>query len=297
MHLEPIVSGFGDIEKHLFSGYPPASGIPELRQTFSNQLKHDQQLDYDPEKELLITNGVCQSITTALETFINRGDKVVLFDPSFMFYQYAVRCQGARVNWVPTFRIDGELFFEDIALKKAMRGASIIIINHPSNPTVGYFSDHSLQKIVYWAKRFDSLIFSDEVYHRFVSQKAINLKHMFGIYYGLDHFIIYIEPDTDRITNLLSDTARSGIKIDGENVDDSDLFPQWAREFKENMPIEISEKMKEFSGEKISDKKLEKRIMERYRKRAVEERSDANAHNNQDNEVRYQESFRVIEFG
>ena len=168
MHLEPIVSGFGDIEKHLFSGYPPASGIPELRQTFSNQLKHDQQLDYDPEKELLITNGVCQSITTALETFINRGDKVVLFDPSFMFYQYAVRCQGARVNWVPTFRIDGELFFEDIALKKAMRGASIIIINHPSNPTGGYFSDHSLQKIVYWAKRFDSLIFSDEVYHRFL---------------------------------------------------------------------------------------------------------------------------------
>ena len=95
LHLEPIVSGCGDIEKHLFSGYPPASGIPELRQAFSKQLKHDQQLEYDPEKELLITNGVCQSISMALETFINRGDKVVLFDPSFMFYQYAVRCPGS----------------------------------------------------------------------------------------------------------------------------------------------------------------------------------------------------------
>ncbi|MCH2658398.1 MAG: PIG-L family deacetylase [Dehalococcoidia bacterium] len=43
--------------------------------------------------------------------------------------------------------------------------------------------------------------------------------------------------------------------------------------------------------------RTEAMVMERYRKRAVEERSDANVHNNQDNEVRYQESFRVIEFG
>jgi hypothetical protein len=110
------------------------------------------------------------------------------------------------------------------------------------------------------------VVYQDEVYHRFISQKAIHFKHLFGIYYGLDHFIIYIEPDTEKITNLFADTTRSAIKIDGNNLEDSDLFLEWAREFKEKMPKEISEKMKEITGENIDNKKLEKRIMERFMK-------------------------------
>ena len=42
--------------------------------------------------------------------------------------------------------------------------------------------------------------------------------------------------------------------------------------------------------------RTEAMVMERYRKRMIEERGSATVHGNKDYEVRYQESFKVIEF-
>ena len=42
--------------------------------------------------------------------------------------------------------------------------------------------------------------------------------------------------------------------------------------------------------------RTEAMVMERYRKRMIEERGAATVHGNKDDEVRYQESFKVIEF-
>ena len=66
------------------------------------------------------------------------------------------------------------------------------------------------------------VVYQDEVYHRFTSIKAIQLKHAFGIFYGLDHFIIYIEPDTKKLPNMFADTTRSCLKITLTTGEDKD---------------------------------------------------------------------------
>lgn len=162
--LQPTAAGQG-----LHSGpYPPPAGLPELRAAVAEKLQRDNALSFSPEREVVITSGVCQALTMVLDTFVNPGDPVVLFDPSFMLYQYALRWQRARIRWVPTRLADGEILFDPARLSRALRGAKLVLVNTPSNPTGGVFSTESLERIVHLARRRDALIFSDEVYERFL---------------------------------------------------------------------------------------------------------------------------------
>lgn len=148
--------------------YPPPAGLPELRAAVAEKLRHENAVDFSPQREVVITSGVCQAISMVLDTFVNPGDAVVLFDPSFMLYHYALRWQRARIRWVPTHVADGEIHFDPARLRRAMRGAKLVMVNTPSNPTGGVFSTASLECIADLARRYDALIFSDEVYERFL---------------------------------------------------------------------------------------------------------------------------------
>jgi len=149
-------------------GYPPTFGMSELRALVAAKLRREDQLDYDPTKEVIITAGASQAITAAIQAFVNPGDKVVLFDPTYLFYYYALRLQRARIHWVPTTMAAHGLPFDQANLERAMRGARMVFVNSPSNPTGAVLSPAALEVIVNLARRHDVLIFSDEVYRRFV---------------------------------------------------------------------------------------------------------------------------------
>src|SRR5207249_3082140 len=50
----------------------------------------------------------------------------------------------------------------------AFRRTRLIVVNSPANPTGGVFTPEDLEQIAWWADRRDVLIFSDEVFERFV---------------------------------------------------------------------------------------------------------------------------------
>lgn len=149
------------------SGYPPLMGLRCLRDALATKLLRENHVEADPSDEILVCNGVSQAISLTLDSFVDWGDKVALFDPFFLVYRVAVMNRGAKVATIPTLVDEGWVRFQERDLCRALRGARLVIVNSPSNPTGGMFSAEMLERIAYWCKRYDVLILSDEVYEKF----------------------------------------------------------------------------------------------------------------------------------
>jgi hypothetical protein len=125
------------------------------------------------------------------------------------------------------------------------------------------------------------VVFQDEVYVQFTPPTARRLLAGFGIVFGSDHVVIYIEPK--KTLDIRADTARSRIIINGEDVQEANWFETWGAEFKEKMPPEIKAKIDEIMAktERDPDGKARERILERLRRirdllRPTRYRRDAN---------------------
>jgi aminotransferase len=147
-------------------GWPPFWGLPELRGAISEKLLANQ-LSVNPNDEVLVTAGVAGAFGLALDTFVNPGDRVALFDPTSPLYWFALRHRQARLRWIPTWMEAGRIRFHMEPLIRGLRGARLLVINSPANPTGGMLAPEDLEQIAWWADKRNVLIFSDEVYDRF----------------------------------------------------------------------------------------------------------------------------------
>src|SRR5207245_6803896 len=85
-------------------GWPPLCGLPELRETVAAELRDNQNLSVSPSEEILITSGVASAFRIVVDSFVNYGDHVALFDPSSPLYRLALQHCLARLPWVPPWR-------------------------------------------------------------------------------------------------------------------------------------------------------------------------------------------------
>ena len=148
-------------------GWPPPWGLPELREVVAARLRTDARLAVSPADEVFITHGAAGAVTTAFDTFLNPGGRVVLFDPCSPLYLFALRSRWAHIRWVPTWVEEGRLRFRLEQLVNALRGARLIVVNTPANPTGGVIAAEDLDQITWWADRRDVLILNDDVFERY----------------------------------------------------------------------------------------------------------------------------------
>jgi aspartate/methionine/tyrosine aminotransferase len=147
-------------------GWPPAGGLPDLRQAVADKLLADNCLPVDPAEEVLITAGGLGAVQTAFDAFVNRGDRVVLPDPSSPLFALAAHTRRARVRWLATWVENGRTRFRRDHLARALRGARLLVLCSPGNPTGGIVAPEDLEQIAWWAERHDVLILSDESFER-----------------------------------------------------------------------------------------------------------------------------------
>lgn len=145
----------------------PSWGLPELRCAVADKLHADAGLDVHPDREVLVTLGVAGAFNLVLETFVNPGDRVVLFDPTSPLYRWSLKQRRAQVRWLPTWVEDGRTRFDSARLTQLLRGARLIVVTSPANPTGGVLAAEDLERIAWWADRNDVLIFNDQAFERF----------------------------------------------------------------------------------------------------------------------------------
>jgi aspartate/methionine/tyrosine aminotransferase len=130
-------------------GLPPVTGIPNLRGAVARHLAATGR-EVCPSEEVLITAGARGAVQTIFDAFVDRGSPVVLPDPVSPLYALAAR--AASVRWLHSLE----------HLDAAVRGARLLVVCSPNNPTGAVHSEEELECIAWHARRRDVLILSDE---------------------------------------------------------------------------------------------------------------------------------------
>jgi N-succinyldiaminopimelate aminotransferase len=149
--------------------YPPATGIPELREAVAAHQARRYGLDYDPAGEVLITTGATEGLAAAMLALCDPGDEVIAFDPCYDAYVADARLAGARLVGVP-LAPDGTGFALDVdALRAAVTARTrVLILNSPHNPTGKIFMPAELAAIAALCSEHDQTVITDEVYEHLV---------------------------------------------------------------------------------------------------------------------------------
>ena len=156
--------------------YTPNKGFIKLREEISSYLKRKFSLEYSPEKEILVTVGGSEAIDLCIRALINKGDEVLIPEPSFVCYVPITQMAGG----VPvTIRTTAENKFKLMVkdLEKAVtEKTKVLVLPYPNNPTGGIMERDELKAVADFAIKHDLIVLSDEIYaeltytgHRHVS--------------------------------------------------------------------------------------------------------------------------------
>jgi aspartate aminotransferase len=126
------------------TNYPPGDGVFELREAVSLFLKEWEGLQYDVS-EIQIAAGGRPLIYTIFRTLIDAGDKVIYAAPSWNNNHYTNLTNGEHcvINCLP--QNDFMPTVEDI--KPHIKGATLLCLCTPQNPTGTTLSKKSLEQI------------------------------------------------------------------------------------------------------------------------------------------------------
>jgi len=152
--------------------YSPNAGIPELRQAISDKFSSEYNLGYDPETEVVVTNGVAEGVYVAIHALLNPGDEILIPDPRWLSYDVdAITNFVVPVDYTlledSGFQPDPEEIEEKITGRTKM-----ILVASPSNPTGGVTRKDVLERIAELAIKHDLLVLSDEIYEKIVYPPA-----------------------------------------------------------------------------------------------------------------------------
>jgi aspartate/methionine/tyrosine aminotransferase len=151
------------------TGYPDNQGEPGLRRAVAEKLARDQNLCYDPDAEILITDGATCGIAVALAALIQPGDEVLLPDPIYDAYLSPIALWGGQIVPVPAKVQGGRFMFDRPALEASWTPRTkVLLLNTPWNPVGSVFTPTELHAIVDFACKRDLFVISDEIYEALV---------------------------------------------------------------------------------------------------------------------------------
>ena len=144
--------------------YTPNAGTLAFRQAIAEK-SYLKDLHYDPNTEIIVTNGGMGALSLLFLVLLNKGDEILIQDPQWLNYVAQVAyCDGTAVR-VPT---DLEHNFEmqpEIIEKLITPHTKALMINTPNNPTGSVMTRETLAKIAKLAVKHDLLVISDDVYN------------------------------------------------------------------------------------------------------------------------------------
>lgn len=126
------------------TNYPPAIGLPEMRDAVADYYAHYLGLRY-PREGVVITSGARPVVFAFFNAVLNPGDKVVNPTPSWNTHYYVALCNATEVK-VDSRPEDGFLPTRE-GLEEHVKGARILCLCSPGNPTGTLFDEARLKGI------------------------------------------------------------------------------------------------------------------------------------------------------
>ena len=159
--------------------YTPEGGTLELKKAVVKKLSRDNDLHYDTS-QILISCGGKHSLYNACQALFQSGDEVIIFSPYWVSFPDFVSVTGAKPIFVNTDSArQFEPVMDDLKTKITSRTKGIII-NSPSNPTGGVWSDEAVLRVLEIAEIAGVWVFSDECYEQLTYDRTYISTAMLG---------------------------------------------------------------------------------------------------------------------
>ncbi|WP_420995284.1 alanine transaminase [Cupriavidus sp. 30B13] len=145
-------------------GYSASKGIPRLRRAISRWYRERYDVEIDPDSEAIVTIGSKEGLAHLMLATLDRGDTVLVPDPSYPIHIYGAVIAGADIRSVPL--VPGVDFFAE--LERAIRGSypkpKMIVLGFPSNPTAQCVELDFFERVIALARKHDIFVVHDLAY-------------------------------------------------------------------------------------------------------------------------------------
>jgi len=145
-------------------GYSVSKGIPRLRRAISDWYRRRYGVELDPDAEAIVTIGSKEGLAHLMLACLERGDTVLVPNPSYPIHIYGAIIAGADIRSVRM--TPGVDFFAELerAIRELTPKPKMLVLGFPSNPTAQCVDLAFFQKIISLARQHDILVVHDLAY-------------------------------------------------------------------------------------------------------------------------------------
>lgn len=152
-------------------GYSGAQGIYSARVAVM-QYYQQKGIEDIAINDVYLGNGVSEMITMSMQALLDSGDEVLIPSPDYPLWTASVNlASGKAVHYRCDESADWFPDLNDIESKITPQTKALVIIN-PNNPTGAVYSKELLMGIVELARKYNLVIFSDEIYDKVLYDDA-----------------------------------------------------------------------------------------------------------------------------
>ena len=160
--VERLARAAADTSTHR---YPSGVGSPAFRKGVANFMRRRYGVSLDPNGEILALIGSKEGIGHLPLAVINPGDRVLAPDPAYPVYHSGTIFAGGQHVVLPLDPERGWLPDFDKVPTEAARGAALMFLNYPNNPTGACAPLEFFERAVAFARRNDLLLAHDAAYN------------------------------------------------------------------------------------------------------------------------------------
>ena len=144
--------------------YSQSKGIPRLRKSICDWYQRKFDVTLDPESEAVVTMGSKEGLGHLALATLDKGDAVLVPNPSYPIHPYGFVIAGADIRHVPIGEnID---FFAELesAITNSFPKPKMLVLNFPGNPSTECVDLEFFQKIICFAKEHKIWVIQDLAY-------------------------------------------------------------------------------------------------------------------------------------
>ena len=144
--------------------YSQSKGIPRLRKSICDWYERKFDVILDPESEAVVTMGSKEGLGHLALATLDKGDAVLVPNPSYPIHPYGFVIAGADIRHVPIG--EGIDFFSELelAVTNSFPKPKMLVLNFPGNPSTECVDLEFFQKIVNFAKEHKVWVIQDLAY-------------------------------------------------------------------------------------------------------------------------------------
>lgn len=144
--------------------YSQSKGIPRLRKSICDWYERRYDVKLDPETEAVVTMGSKEGLGHLALATLDKGDAVLVPNPSYPIHPYGFVIAGADIRHVPIG--EGVDFFSELekAVKDTFPKPKMLVLNFPGNPSTECVEIEFFEKIIKFAKAHKIWVIQDLAY-------------------------------------------------------------------------------------------------------------------------------------